>query len=156
MRKKISFIMLLCLALIVSGCNKAPSSKVFSSNELEITLTDDFDEKNDGYLTLYNKEVKIVIQSTPTESINNLPLEEYVDLLSESISFLTPLETDTANGGVAYEYSLDGEGLEPSRCLLMVYKTDSYYYNVTFSCDAEKYESYRDVFSEWVDSIQIG
>lgn len=156
MRKRIVFIVLLCLILAISGCNKTPSSKTFSVNELSITLTDEFKEKIEGYLTLYTSDVKIVIQATSTDSINNLPLEEYATMLSESIGFLTPLESESANGRVAYEYSLESEEFEPSRGLMAVYKTDSYYYNVTFACAEDYFESHREQFVEWMDSIQIG
>jgi len=156
MRKRTVLIVFLCLIFIVSGCKKVPSSKVFSFNELSITLTDEFREKSGGYLTLYTNDVKIVIQSTSTASINNLPLEEYAVLLEESIGFMTPLEVKAVGGAVAYEYTLEGEDFGSSRCLMAIYKTDNYYYNVTFACAEDNYESYRELFIEWVDSIQIG
>lgn len=156
MRKRIVFIVLLCLILAISGCNKTPSSKTFSVNELSITLTDEFKEKSEGYLTLYTSDVKIVIQATSTDSINNLPLQEYATMLSESIDFLTPIESESTNGRGVYEYSLEGDDFKPGRGIMALYKTERYYYNVTFACAEDNFESHREQFVEWMNSIQIG
>jgi len=152
--RKIAFLLAACTLLSLTSCGTPSASQTFTSGELSISLPGTFEIKEEEHLTtLYTDDIKIVIQSTPTDILGDLPFEEYSAFIIESIQTFSPVKIENNEHPAIYEYSLDGNDFADSSCLLSLYKTDKSYFNLTFSCASENYESNQDDFMEWLRSV---
>lgn len=159
MKKLCCLVLASCMVLCLWGCKKIIEPKNFEFSGLQITLTNEFKEKDKGYLLLYTDEVKIAIVPSPISSLADMTLGEYAKLTAESLENLTEFETiahdSYGSDAFVYEYSVETEGIEESKNILAVYKGAEYYYNVTFACVEENYETYRSQFIEWLKTVHV-
>ena len=156
MRKLFCIVLASCVLLCLWGCKKKIEPKTFEFSGLEITLTNEFKEKDSGYLMLYTDGFKVTIVPSPVSSINNQDIGEYAQMVAEGLEDLKDFfygfsdEIDT----FVCEYTLDIDGIN-DRSIVAVYKNAEYYYNVTFTCAVENYEGHKSQFIEWLKTVRV-
>ncbi len=149
------FVMLLSL----SGCGK---SKEFRSDELTITLTDDFVKKNNEEAAFYYEGPDVAVLGTKTSSADlEMTGDEETDSLIDYVHVFMEangidqsteivekknyyyIETSEKLGGTEYAY------------LISFYENGEDYWVVRFACYKEAYGSFKKYIKKWAKSVSF-
>lgn len=161
MKKKIAIVICFLLALLISGCSgESAKVKKFEVEGLTITLTDAFEVKEQSFYTsLFADDIKIVIQPISIENTDGLSLDEWAKQTCDGISCaegVKILSMPTAENNYIAEYSLEAtsETFDTIN-MLAFFKSDDFYWNITFACHSEEYFSLRQQFLAWVETVEL-
>ncbi len=133
----------------------APKEKVFTCDEMQITLTDEFGETDYfGYKTVYKsqKSVVFVLKESFADYpiLRNLTLEEYCQAVIEANKGTAAVETEDGLTYFDYEETVDGDEIY---YLAVVYRAENAFWLVQFSCDQKNVEKLRPDFIKWAQSV---
>ncbi len=160
--KTIALILLTMLVIRVITFFTIPKEKVFTAEELSITLTSEFEETNyDGYLTAF--ETRDVVVTVYRESFEYYPeleeysLNRYSSMLVEMIDG-TYIPRSVSDGDMIYvEYSspsVDDEN-EMIYTRIYLYKTDDAFWEVEFSVWQDNLYEMKDDLSNWAKTVSF-
>ncbi len=134
--------------------------KVFSSDGMTITLTEDFEKADfDGYTVTYDSRFAAVfaIKESFAEApvLSDYSIEEYADLLAE-VNELTDAQIKKDGEHTYVEYDAETDSGETYRYFTYVYKADDAFWFVQFAVPAENAEKYAEDISAWAKSVTFG
>ena len=167
--KSISLVLalLLAISLLLSGCGLLKStyegkSKIFTSENVEITLTDSFYEQDDeGYYEFfyYSSTAGVICNSEKKSELLGTTawtLEKYAELTRESLdSDMTSQDVCTIDGLVVLECSWVDEDGDEWTYFLTFFETEGYFWTVQFHCLSEEYEVHKPYFVEWAKTVKF-
>lgn len=140
--------------------NKAPKEKTFTYQEMNITLTDQFVEQDNGENSrvLSAGETVVVILKEPfitMEGFGDLTLEEYGELVLNVNGYDTDM-LQKADGLVTFTYEYE----HPEEKVVIwyysvVYKADNAFWLIQFAAPKSKATDYRDQFITWAKTVQF-
>lgn len=138
--------------------NGSAEAKVFSSNGMNVTLTDAF-QKMDmaNYTVAYGSEEIAVFALKEAFSLadgsERYTLKQYADLVLQSNGLdASVLETDGDLTCFQYEFT-NSETNETYRYFTYMYKADDAFWLVQFATLTENAEKYTQQISEWAKSV---
>jgi hypothetical protein len=160
----LALILLMCM-LAFSVCNMLKpayegKSKVFTTQDLEITLTDSFfesenDERDFFYLSTSCGATGFKEHWTDLFESESKSISDYASLVREANSSLDPSEVKTENGLTYIECKmLDNDKTEWTYFLTFM-KNDGYFWTIQFHCMTEEYQAFKPYFFEWANSISF-
>lgn len=146
--------------LVTSGLlsNKEPEAKTFSSNGMNITLTDEFKETNiENHTVSYDSEnVMIFVLKEPYTLANGFAdytLEQYADLLIR-VNNLGSAETKNVEGLTRFEYNFTNpETNYDYRYFCYVYRTNDAFWLIQFATLSENVDEYAQQITKWAKSV---
>lgn len=135
-------------------------TKTFSSNGMNITLTDKFVQTSaQGFTVCYDSPDVAVFalkeKFSMAEGFGDITLDEYRDLIVAGNN-LTSAEKKEINGLKALEYVYKNPQKQQTyRYYTFVYKTDDAFWTLQFVClDKESSDHYKDIL-KWVGSVEF-
>jgi len=162
MKRIISLIIVVCalFALVSCGDKKAyeADAKSFSSNGINITLTEAFKETpNESYTAVYdsNEAAVFVLKENFSSFKNeNMSLDKYTEFFVEANKDKAPSAVSKENGFPMTEYSFKNEELNKTYkyMTVMLEGTDAYWC-VQFVCEESVYEEYKPYFINWAKTV---
>lgn len=136
-----------------------PQDKVFESNEMKITLTDEFKKQNENNMEVYasNDLVVMIIREDKSTfaEVNldpNMTLKQYADIIAKGIS--TPPTIKEDNGLIYFEFinSVDNVDYKYFAC---VFVSEEAFWLVQFGTTVEKYSANREDIVKYAKTITI-
>lgn len=132
--------------------------EVFTYDDMAITLTNQFTEKSmEGFTVCYDSSDVAVLSLEESfdllEGFENYTLEEYGELVLQSNSFESELQSDNGLTYFEYEYT-DPETDVMYTYFTSLYKTSDSFWMIQFATP-EDYESYRPTFIEWAQAVEF-
>ena len=161
MKRMTAIVLCLMLVFSISGCSRrVEKAKEFEVEGLTITLTDAFKVKeNPLYTSFFSQHIKIVVQPISVESMGDFPLDEYARQTCDALSVdqgPQVLTMPTPENNYVAEYSLEGtDETEDTINMLAFYKSDDYYWNITFACPSGEYASLKPQFLAWAETVKL-
>lgn len=135
-----------------------PEDKVFTSNGLSITLTDEFIKVDqEGFEMCYGSpDVAVLISRDKFSDLLGLEeftLQEYGELVIENFEIEGGEVTDV-NGLVAFEYEAETED-GTYHYFVTIHKSDDSFWLVQFATLTKKIDKYAESFVKWADSVSF-
>ena len=147
---------------ITSGLfpNKTPDVKIFSSNGMTITLTDEFRETDiENYTVTYDSKNVAVFALKETftlaDGFGDYTLEQYANLMIQANN-LSSTGIKTADGLTRFEY--DFTNPETNNCykyFSYVYKTNDAFWLIQFATLNENVDGYAQQITDWAKSVEF-
>lgn len=137
--------------------NPAPEAKTFSSDGMQITLTEEFTKTEySGFTACYdsrNAAVLVLKESfSIVENHGNQTVEEYAQLVLDVNGFDSSVAVQTSNDLVWFQYVADtGDGIYYYFCV--AYKTDDAFWLVQFTTTENQAEDMFESFILWAKSV---
>ncbi len=137
-----------------------PEEKVFSFDEMNITLTDEFGETEvKNYTVAYgSQDVAVFVLKEDfalADGFWDYTLEQYADLLIESNN-LGSTEPKTAEGLTSFEYEFTNpETNDVYRYFSYVYKTDDAFWMIQFATLSDNVDAYAQQITDWAKSVEF-
>lgn len=134
--------------------------KIFNSNGMRITLTDDFKEMGvENYTVAYDSRNVAVLaleeKFSLAEGFENYSIEQYADLVIQNNGLSSvSLKTDGNLNFFEYEFK-NPETQDVYRYFSYVYKTDDAFWLVQFATLNENVEDYAQQISKWAESVEF-
>lgn len=150
----LGFVIGLCA---VFGVFSRPEPKNFRSEGMTITLTDEFQEVEDGYFDVCfdSKDVAIFCLREPftlREDFPEMSLQEYGELMLENNNFESSVKIQTSDGQTWFTYTTDVAG-NTYHYFAYLYKAEDAFWMLQFSVLEENLDEYRDEIVEWSKSV---
>lgn len=140
--------------------NTPASAKTFSSDGVNITLTEAFQETDvEGFTVTYgSRDVAVFIIKEPftlLDSFEDYSLEQYADLVIQSNNLDTSQEK-TNDGLITFEFnSVNPSTNENYHYFAYVFKSDDAFWLIQFSTLSENVDTYSEQIHEWAKSINF-
>ncbi|MBQ8210812.1 MAG: hypothetical protein IJZ35_09540 [Clostridia bacterium] len=138
-----------------------PVPEVFSTDGIEIMLTDKFEETDiDGFTSVYyNDDIAVYIIKEEFELLDGFEfytLKEYGNMVLEANGFDSSVKLQTYDGLTYFEYELpNSETNDTYSYFSVVYKGTDAFWLVEFATLEENAETYRKTFIEWAKSVEF-
>ena len=149
---------LFAIAACIAGCALLePEDKVFTAEELSITLNDGFAEQDLITQTAYyvSKDAIVTALKEPTAGIAGAPknVKEYAELVCTVNSLTESAITEKADyASFTYEKEVNGKDFfYYARC----YQNGSDFWLVQFACETKNKDAFTETFGKWADSINF-
>ena len=143
-----------------SGLLNAPAKpETFTYDDMEITLTNEFDEVSvDGYTVCYESmDVGILAleeEFALAEGFGDLSLEEYGQLIIDANALDCSLQDENDLVYFEYQYT-DSASSDAYNYFNVVYKTSDAFWMFQFASLEEDYAEYQPLFIEWAQSVEF-
>ena len=159
--KRIGAVIIVCAALaglavgFFLNWKPAPKEKVFTCDDMQITLTDEFAETEYfGFKTVYKSPATAVFVLKESFSdypiLRNLTLEEYCQAVIEANKRTAAVETEDGLTYFEYEATIDGE---ECHYFSVVYRTEDAFWLVQFATKSQNLSKLRPTFIKWAQSV---
>ncbi len=138
--------------------NDAPVPKTFSTNEIQITLTDEFRESNVKNYTVAYDSRDVAVFALKEEYVSAPGLSEYTtaqyaDLIIQA-NELQATKIQTENGVTRFEYNYTNPDTDDwYRFFIYVYKTDDAFWSVQFATLNQNVNHYAPQIAQWANSV---
>ena len=137
-----------------------PVPEAYTIEEMQITLTDKFDETEvDGYTSvLYDDDVAVFIIKEEFELFEDFDfytLNEYGNLVLEVNGFDSTVELQTYDGLTYFEYEAQNDTDETYSYFVVLHKGADAFWMTEFAVLAENADEYRTTFIEWAKSVEF-
>lgn len=138
--------------------NPTPKEKTFSSDEMTITLTNEFEKmESDKYIDVYESRKMVVFSSKEEfalfEGAENYTAKQYCDLTIQ-INNLDSSKTKTSDGLTYFEYdSVNPNTNKTYHYFVYVYKTDDAFWMVQFALLKQNAYKYAPKIAKYAKSI---
>ena len=135
--------------------NAKAEPKVFSSNGLEITLTDEFIKTSvGGYTACYGSEDAVVFaleeKFDEFEGFENYSIEEYGNMVLENNDFGADVQLKNEDGLTYFEYQATNDETNDTYVYFaVVYKETDAFWLIQFAALEGEFDTYRQSFVEW-------
>lgn len=156
MKRIISVVLLLAMVLTFAGCSV--KDKVFTCEELSVTLTEEyFETEMEGYNACFDSaNVAVFVlkeEFNLMEGFEDYTLEQYANLVMQANSARNPERADK-DGLIGIKYSFfNSEENQNYTYWASLYKADDSFWMVQFVCKAEEYEKYESYFVERAKTV---
>ena len=160
LRAGLLVLVLFVIAGTAAGCSfsSAPKEKVFSSNGMNITLTEAFKEATaENFTVAYDsKTVAVFALKEPftlAEGFEDNTLDQYADLVIRS-NGLSSSQKKTGNGLIWFEYDFDNpENKNTYHYFSYVYKAKDAFWLVQFATLKSNAEKSSQEITNWAKSV---
>jgi len=167
MKRTISFLLILLLALSLASClpdkkSYEGKSKDFTVEELIITLTDEFMKLSfaaEGFTSAIGAtDATLLLLKETFEELdidNSYGAEDYAWAVHDSYAPEHITDVYSEDGLVCFEFGAttdDGDALE---YLAVCYKADGAFWLLLFSTDEPLYDEYKPHFVTWAKSVRF-
>lgn len=133
------------------------NEKVFTADDMSITLTNDFYEKSQvNYKTTYISEeivIYVIKEDFSFFEDPNISLEEYADIIIYNNEIDS--EVKQRDGLTCFTSIWPGQG-NPLKNLGVVYRGDNAFWFFQFVCFEDEYDLYEDTIIDFAKSISFG
>ena len=162
--KRIVAIAAVLLTVLCSACGKTTKEKTFTVEEMKLTLDDSFKEDTyEGYTKIFLSKTKEagVYALREDKSLlggRKITLDEYVDLIrsSNEAKGLNIEETSEHHGIPYLEHNyVNSDSKVTYRYLTAMYESEKAFWFVQFVCEKNKYNTYRNDFLSWAQSVNF-
>ena len=162
MKKTLCRILLLTIAVLLllttAACSRQGKTKVFTVEELSITLTDAFDEKNLLTQTAYYESedmlVTVLRESDATLRSESLDPEmsaaQYAETVIEMNQINAAVQTDGDLTYFAFRQEISGESCY---YVAFIYKTESAFWMIQFVCEAGDAEELQPLIFSYAKNV---
>ena len=162
--KKSRIVAIVMLIVMVSAgftsCKSAPKEKTFSKAGVEITLTEDFVEKDIVSQTAYFESMKSIVmvlkeEFTLFESVGlstDMSMEEYAEIIFTGNNIESVVEEKDSLSTFTYENSVSGKDFTYFATL---FRSDDAYWMIQFACETKDFESMSDQFMKWAKTVKF-
>ena len=149
------------LSGIMGAMNEEAQPKTFTTGDITITLTDDFDEGDiDGYDAVWESwEAMVVVLEEPFDTLTEVmedpaaaTVREFAELHRDSNEKTAPIETEDGLTRYCYEWTDEESGVT-YRYYTYLYKSADSFWMVQFFIDAEDAAEYQDLIPQWAQSV---
>lgn len=158
--KKARLVLILSLCLAFSSCSfmfKEAKAKTFAKAGLSITLTDEFNEKDQrSYTACYDSaHVAVFVlkeEFTLLQGLEDASLDDYCALVIENNNKDSAIQKE---GGLTYfvfEFSANGKEYT---YFCPVFKGSDAFWLVQFSCVTSEYNDYLEKFIAWANTVEV-
>lgn len=165
MKKFLALFLAIVTIFSLAGCSSMnpieAEEAVFSSDGLEITLTEAFKEASfEGYTVCYDSLTVAVFAlkeefSTLGDFASDMTVEEYAEMVCMANAASNMVQT-TIDGVTCAEYSYDDEEAGSTyKYLATMFKGPDAFWLIQFSCDSSNYDEYRPYFIKWAKSAKF-
>ncbi len=162
MKKLVSLVLLFIFIFTLGGCAvKDTKEKVFTKDEFTITLNEAYVESaQEGFYACYDSAtvaVFVVKESFDImEGFSDYTIEQYANIVMYNCSDKNP--SLHQKDGINYiEYSFKNTELNKTyNYLIALYKSDSAFYMVQFTCEDKDYKEYKDYFLDRAKTVKFG
>lgn len=140
--------------------DQTPEMKIFSSNGMTVTLTNEFKEVDiENYTATYDSKNVAVFALKEAfalaDGFENCSLEEYADLVIKNNN-VGPAEIKTVEGLTYFEYEfVNPETNDTYRYFSYVYKTNDAFWLVQFATPDKNVEKFTQQITEWAKSVKF-
>lgn len=135
--------------------------KVFSSDGMTITLTNEFIETSfEGYNACYDSEDVAVFalkeEFDLMDGLEDYTLEQYGELVLENNGFPSDIELQNILGLTYFEYEYgDDEINDTYYYFAVLYKASDAFWMIQFATQEENAELYQQSFIDWAKSVEF-
>ncbi|MBR2043059.1 MAG: hypothetical protein IJ946_01830 [Clostridia bacterium] len=157
MKRIIAAVLLFVMVFTFAGCKVKDA--VFTCQELSITLTEEFKETQiEGYTTCFDSaDVAVFVlkeEFSLMVGFEDYTLDQYADLVLQANKHRNP-ETVKIDGlGNCIKYTFYNEELKQDYTYLaMLYKADTAFWMVQFTCKTEEYPQREAFFIERAKTV---
>ena len=165
MKKRVSILLVFVMVLLTAvSCQKPdaePKNKIFNSNGMTITLTDEFHESSyQGYTACYesSKVAVFVLKESFSlqEGFEDFTLDEYAELVLQSNSSKSPSAISKKDGLTSMEYKFFNENTNQTyKYFSVMYKGPDAFWLVQFACVENIYDAQKDSFVTWAKTVKF-
>ena len=140
--------------------NKTPESKVFSSNGMTITLTDEFVKTDvENYTVAYDSKNVAVFALKEAfalaDGFQDYTLEQYGDLVLQNNN-LSSSKIEDKEGLTGFEYEFTNPDTKDTyKYFSFVYKSNDAFWLVQFATLTENVDKYSSKINEWAKTISF-
>lgn len=140
---------------------KSGEPKVFSSDGMQITLTNNFSKTSfEGYTVCYvSKDAAVFAikeNFTLTDGVEDYTIEQYSDLVFKNNNVDSSVKLQTNDDLNYFEYErFNPETNNTYNYHAFLYKTSDAFWMIQFATPNEKLESYRPLFLEWAKKVKF-
>ncbi len=160
MKKLLAFILVFVMIFSFAGCNVTDGKdKIFSYDEMSITLNEGFVESEmEGYNVCYDsKDIAVFVlkeEFSLMVGFEDYTLDQYADLVLQANKERNPQTVKIDGLGNCIKYTFYNEELKQDYTYLAaLYKSDSAFWMVQFTCKTEKYEEFEPYFIERAKTV---
>ena len=159
--KRFGIILLVCaiLAGFAIGflINKGPREKVFTCDEMQITLTNQFAKTEYmGYQAVYRSKQAMVFVVKDSFSLypelRSMSLKEYGNAVREANNRPNTSAVKTENGVTYFEYDVTADGIEYNY-FTALYRSEKGFWIIQFVSNTKDADKLRPDFIEWAQSV---
>lgn len=158
--KLFALMITISLILAFAGCSIKPAKKEFKVEEMSITLTDKFFEKEimsqTGYFEAPTEIVCVTKESfSLLESVfgsSDMSIEEYANIILTGNKIDDELKEEDGLYSFTYERTVENKDFYYQS---YVFKSDNAFWLVQFSCFAKDMKNHTDNFVEYAKSIKF-
>lgn len=144
-----------------SHSDQSSADKVFSVEEMKITLTEDFVETElEGFTACYDSNVVGVLvlkeEFSLFEGYEDYTVEQYGDLVLESNSLTSSVKLQNHDGLTYFEYDyINPETNDEYNYFTVLYKSADGFWMIQFATLEENIETYRQSFIDWAKTVKF-
>ena len=139
--------------------------KVFTKQGCEITLTNDFTEKDSEQYTAYyySGDLSVTTLKAPFEvfstewNAENKSAEEYAELMQLEYGKIYPTSKLYQDNDLLYfvfEYAVNAKRTD--KYLVSIYKSEDAFWQVSFGCHEKKYQDLEQSIFKYAQSVCVG
>lgn len=164
MKKLLACLLALTALFALVSCNadvREAKEKTFSSNGLELTLTEAFKETtSEGYTVCYDSSKVAVFALKENKadfaSLGTITLSTYADLVKEVNKAKAPSEILTKDGLTYMTYKFTNSDTDKEYSYLTVmYETDDAFWMVQFATLTEDYAEYESFLFDCAKTVKV-
>ena len=146
---------------IMGAMDEEAQPKTFTTGDITITLTDDFDEGTiEGYDAVWESwDMMVVVLQEPFDTLTEVmedpataTVREFAELHRDSNEKTAPIETKNGLTRYCYEWLNEENGIT-YRYYTYLFKSDDSFWMVQFFIDAEDAAEYQDLIPQWAQSV---
>lgn len=161
MKKIIAVLLVILIAAATAACGspKDAGDKTFTCEEMSITLTEGFKEKQyAGYTVCYDstEAAVYVLKESKDEVGKERTFDEYVEAVKKNNASrgFELTETKTIDGLTSFEYQWTNADQEiVYRFLTTIHEAKDAYWIVQFVTPGEMYDKYEEYFVKWAKTV---
>lgn len=165
-------IVILCISLVIGFIigifissklfwSKTGEPKVFSTDGMQITLTNNFSKTSvEGYTVCYDSRDVAVFALEETfasvDGFEDYTIEQYGDLLLESNSLDSSVTLQKNDDLNYFEYQYTNPKTNDTyKYTTFIYKTSDAFWAIQFATLEENADNYRSLFNEWAKKVKF-
>ncbi len=150
----------LCVALgVVLNISRNNSSKTFSAEGMEITLTGKFVKLPDSQYTVSYGTGDVVVHAVKNDFSDRVPAElsvwEYINTRADEDGVVKNAEKTEENGRINFTFKTEENNGSTYIWHTYVYKTDKAFWIVQFGVSEAQNEAFSEEIEAWADSIKF-
>lgn len=160
MKRVFAIIGIIFSFILITGCTTSNTTKKYSVNGINVTMDDDFVEKENVSYTTYllsDKAMFLALKEdfTTLSQIgidNNSKLEDYANIIKKTNNLTNEFKKENNFMYTTYEKQINGKNYF---YLAAVYKAKDAFWLVNFACVDKDKDKYMPKFIEWTKTVEF-